>query len=608
MNYSIKETDIINFANYVNIDWHRNGDEITFTYCPYCQGGNHHDKDTFGVNSKTGAFCCLRSSCGKKGHFVELARDFDFDLDFENTPKQFKKLKQPTAQIEPTEYAFGYLRSRGISDEISAKYEITTHRNNPGVLVFPFFDDMGKLQFIKYRNINFVKGKTAGSKEWCEADTKPILFGMKQCTDFSTLVITEGQIDSLSLATAGIKNAVSVPTGAKGFTWLPHCIDWINKFQTVIVMGDYENGSMTLLDTLQTRLKQRVLAVRPADYLGEKDANAILTNFGTEALVKCIENAEPPKINNVKELSSVESINLYDLEKVRTGFAEIDKLIKGVCMGQLMVIAGRQGEGKSTFLSQLIANALNQNVRTFAYSGELPDFQFKAWLDFQLAGSKYIRVQQDEYSQKSYLIDPKITKEISNWYKGKMYIYDNNFIPSGDETEEMEGILETVEKVIKQYDVKLICIDNLMTAMDSFSTDNIYMAQSQFVQKLKKLAIRFNVAIVLLVHMRKPAQGSKDNQEAYDISGSADIINRPDIVLLYDRLKDNKSRIRITKNRLFGSLETEGITLEYNPVTKRIFSANETKPMVYGWEKSTTAQPLAEELIPALEDDGELPF
>ncbi|MFR5790588.1 MAG: hypothetical protein ACLUFA_09425 [[Clostridium] leptum] len=59
-----------------------------------------------------------------------------------------------------------------------------------------------------------------------EKDTKPILFGMKQCVDFGTLVITEGQIDSLTLADCGIKNAASV-TGALGFTWLENCWDWI---------------------------------------------------------------------------------------------------------------------------------------------------------------------------------------------------------------------------------------------------------------------------------------------------------------------------------------------------------------------------------------------
>ena len=69
--------------------------------------------------------------------------------------------------------------------------------------------DSRKTDFDKSRDKN---------KEWCENYTMPILFGMKQCVDFGTLVITEGQIDSLTLADCGIKNAVSVPTGCLLYT------------------------------------------------------------------------------------------------------------------------------------------------------------------------------------------------------------------------------------------------------------------------------------------------------------------------------------------------------------------------------------------------------
>lgn len=57
------------------------------------------------------------------------------------------------------------------------------------------------------RKTDFDKTKDK-NKEWCEADCKPILFGMKQCKDFTTLVITEGQIDTLSVAMADIYNVV----------------------------------------------------------------------------------------------------------------------------------------------------------------------------------------------------------------------------------------------------------------------------------------------------------------------------------------------------------------------------------------------------------------
>ena len=38
------------------------GDEIIATYCPFCHGGQHKDKDTFAINKITGAYNCMRKA------------------------------------------------------------------------------------------------------------------------------------------------------------------------------------------------------------------------------------------------------------------------------------------------------------------------------------------------------------------------------------------------------------------------------------------------------------------------------------------------------------------------------------------------------------------
>ena len=125
--------------------------------------------------------------------------------------------------------------------------------------------------------MKFEKGKSKGSKEWTEANSKPILFGMNHCNfDNKTLVITEGQMDSLSCIEAGVENAVSVPLGALGFTWVPNCWDFLCKFDTLVVFGDHEKGHITLLDELEQRFDGIVKHVREDDYLDCKDANELL--------------------------------------------------------------------------------------------------------------------------------------------------------------------------------------------------------------------------------------------------------------------------------------------------------------------------------------------
>lgn len=301
MPYEFKRSDVYGLASALGAETHERGEELFFRWCPYCKGGGH-DKNTFSVNLENGTFKCFRAGCGAQGHLVQLARDFGYPLEFDDGRKK-KYRTLPQRPVKVTNPAVRYLESRGISRAVTERYRITTQRGHDNILVFPFYDGDGMMQFVKYRKTDFVKGRDR-NKEWSEKDTMPILFGMDRCEGKDRLVITEGQIDSLSLTEAGIQNAVSVPTGAMGFTWLENVWEWINGFAEVIVFGDCEKGKITLVDALSRRLPKPVKVVRQEDYLGEKDANDILRKYGTEALRQAVANARIIPVTHIKELAN----------------------------------------------------------------------------------------------------------------------------------------------------------------------------------------------------------------------------------------------------------------------------------------------------------------
>ncbi len=570
--YEYKQSDVFDFANFIGAETHEKGNELFFKYCPRCKGGGK-DTDTFSINLSNGVFKCFRASCDYHGHFVELARDFEFKLEQEQT--RYKKLPQKTIESKPK--AIEFLESRGISADVCKKYKITTQKENDNVLVFPFYDEQGIMQFVKYRKTNFVKGKDK-CKEWCEKDTKPILFGMAQCEDFTKLVITEGQLDSLSVAECGIKNAVSVPTGAVGFTWLSHCWDWINKFDEIVVFGDNENGKITLIETLEKRIQGKVKCVRPDDYLCEKDANDILRKYGKDAIIKAIENAELREVKYVKRLANVEAVNLSELPKIKTGIRNLDRICGGLLMGHITLLSGKRGEGKSTLMSQFVAQAIDQNNAVFVYSGELPNYHFKSWLDLQIAGNKNIQSSVNEYGDNEYYLLPNTVEKINEWYYDKAYIFDNTAITDDEYT----GLLKVITDAICRYDIKLVCIDNLMTAMECDVNSDLYRQQSTFVKNLEKLAQQYDVAIVLVAHPKK-TQGDFDNDT---VSGSSDITNAVSFVINYQRANESDncdSKLMVTKNRMSGKLLTgeNAIKLYYSEKSKRIVS-NENENIEFG--------------------------
>ena len=570
--YEYNQSDVFDFAVFVGAETHEKGGELFFKYCPHCNGGGK-DTDTFSINLESGVFKCFRASCDYHGHFVELARDFGFKLEQEQT--RYKKLPQKTIESKPK--AIQFLESRGISADVCRRYNITTQKDNENILVFPFYDEQGIMQFIKYRKTDFVKGKDK-CKEWCEKDTKPILFGMAQCEDFTRLVITEGQLDSLSVAECGIKNAVSVPTGAVGFTWLSHCWDWVNKFNEIVVFGDNENGKITLIETLEKRIQGKVKCVRPEDYLCEKDANDILRKYGKEAIIKAIDNAQLREVKYVKRLANVDAVNLSELPKIKTGIRNLDRACGGLLMGHITLLSGKRGEGKSTLMSQFVAQAIDQGNAVFVYSGELPNYHFKNWLDLQIAGNKNIQTRTNEYGDNEYYLLPNTVEKINEWYYDKAYIFDNSSVTD----DEYEGLLKVVTDAICRYDIKLVCIDNLMTAMECDANTDLYRQQSTFVKNLEKLAQQYDVAIVLVAHPKK-TQGDFDNDT---VSGSSDITNAVSFVLNYQRANESDncdSKLMITKNRMNGKLLTgeNSIKLYYSEKSKRILS-NESENIDYG--------------------------
>lgn len=588
MAYKLNSNDIHNLAGTVHADTHQKGDELVFKYCPYCEGGSSKDKNTFSINLSNGTYKCFRDSCGEQGHFVELARDFNYQLDFGEDSKQKVYRRLPQKPVTVRNKAIEYMASRGISEKIVRQYNITTQKSNDNVIVFPFYDEKNILSFVKYRNTQYQKGK--GNKEWCERNTKPILFGMNHCKGFERLIITEGQIDSLTLAECGIDNAVSVPTGSQGFTFLNHVWEWITGFKEIVIFGDYERGKMSLLDEFQNRMPNRIKikAVRKEDYLDKKDANDIYRVYGKPAVVKAVNNAGVQLINQIKRLADVKAVDLYRLPKLKTSLPELDRTLSGgLYFGQLILLTGRRGEGKSTFMSQIIAESINQGYPVLAYSGELTDYNFKNWLDLQLAGRKNISFRKNDAGDDMPYLEPSVSAKISNWYADMAYIYDNTFID-----DEGQDLLNIAEQAICRQGVRVICFDNLMTAIDVSPNGNLYHAQSDFIKKLARMARKYNIIIILVAHPRK-TDGILRND---DVSGAADLTNAVDITLSYSRndskhnYEDCDSCLSVLKNRLTGkrAYGNKSITLYFDQHTKRITSPkSDISSKAYGWEPFT---------------------
>ena len=570
---------VYEFANKYLQPFHTKGAEIVPELCPYCHGGDKRDKRTFALNTDRKTFNCKRGSCGKQGHFTELCRDFGeaADKDFKHIP-ELRKYRKPQVKAEPaTDAVRDYLSLRKISEHAISAYKIGS--DGGGNIVFPYCDETGEHVFTKFRPARKIsKGER---KAWREAGTKPILFGMHLCDFSKPLCIAEGEIDAMSCFEAGIANAVSVPGGAEDFTWLDTCWEWVNKFSQIILFGDNDAAGREMVKKLSLKLSEK--RVFQAEHEC-KDANELLFRQGKEAVKAAYDAAKEIPVYGLIDLAGVTPLEVSSIKSVGTSLKQLDKILHGFAYGDVSVWTGRRGEGKSTLLSMLMLDAVEQGAKVCAYSGELSAERFQYWVDLQAAGKANISSYFDNaYECETYYVPNETKQKIHAWYSQKFWLYDNKIIGESEES----SILKVFETAAKRYDCRVFLIDNLMTANNSVSNDSdLYRSQSNFVGKLVQFASKFDVHVHLVAHPRKTNGKTLEND---DVSGSGDITNRAANVFSIEKLNAIEAEkegfdtaIIIKKNRWHGSGGFSG--LKYCAVSRRLYAPSQGNTLKYGWE------------------------
>jgi len=560
--------------------YRQNGDEIYARYCPFCGGGQRKDKYTFCFNVRKETYICHRGKCGEKGTFRQLARYFGEEAEMRGyeipskPKKQYKKPKIETSKL--SKKAIEYAGKRKISQQTLKDWKVEEKNKN---IVFKYFDENNELVFVKYRPAK--KLKKGERKAWREKDGKPILYGMWLIDKDKPLVITEGEFDALAVYEAGYKNVVSVPSGNKDFTWVDTCWDWLQDIQKIIIWGDNDEPGREMVKKLIPKLGEEKCFLVETKY---KDANEMLYREGKDAVIETVNNAKPVPLEGLIDLADVKPVNDSDLPKIKSNIKWIDKFCGGWIMGELSVWTGKRGEGKSTFLGQVLLEAVNEGNSVCAYSGELTAQRFQNWIHLQAAGPKNIEYVEDKVTGKQY---PKISREIHekirNWYRGKIFLYDNTI--NFENTEE-NSIIKVFTYAVKRYDCRLFLVDNLMTArFDGINERDYYRRQSEFVGELVRFAKSFNVHVHLVAHPKK----TKDDLDNDSISGTGDIPNRADNVFAIKKVSEEENydtELTVLKLRGDGRYIGESIGLCFDVKSRRFYEPSQPENRVkkYGWQ------------------------
>lgn len=327
------------------------------------------------------------------------------------------------------------------------------------------------------------------------------------------------------------------------------------------------------------------------------DLNEALYYFGKEQVLDLILNAKDSPVPGVIDFSDIQDIDIDQIDGIRTGIKTLDRYLMKIFLGTLNIITGINGAGKSSFINQLIIQSLEEEKNVFLFSGELPNFQTKNWLNSVIAGQRYI---DEKHSGEAvyYKVRPEAKRSIDNFYRGRLHIYEDG------QPNTKTALMTTIEDAVRKYGVKLVILDNLTAINLECSDDNKYNKQSEFVMELIAFAKKFNVAIVLVVHPHKiDTMRRLTKMDVQGISAIIDLAHR--IISLYRvQEKDKKGEpklngsgwkvppikddvlIDILKDRMLG-YEGRSIGVFYDTPSRRFFLNEEDLDRKYSWDTKT---------------------
>ena len=282
-----------------------------------------------------------------------------------------------------------------------------------------------------------------------------------------------------------------------------------------------------------------------------------------------------------------------DMVAIPTGYSHLDNAIRGLILGEVTILSGLNGSGKSSWLNSVMLNVMNRGYKVACFSGELTDFNVMKWLSQAAAGKNHVHKIED--SDYAYEVDDKVYEKICDWLSDKFYLFNNNY------GNKFEQILSDLDEVTKQG-VHLVVIDNLMSVQINGLVGDRNEKQKQFILELVEFAKKNNVHVVVVCHPRKES-GTQTLLRKESIAGSSDLSNAVQNVAIVHRCgedfckraseffgKDKAEKymeysnvVEICKNRSYGVVDY--LTGMYYEVETKRFKNYRAEHIVYGWDE-----------------------
>lgn len=427
---------------------------------------------------------------------------------------QKPKVKSESLKGSPMDFLIG----RGLTSETLKLFRIGQQGDR---ILFPYFDDEGVLTLCKTRSIS------EKAFALTNAGCKPILFGWQAVIpDMRSIVITEGEIDAMSIRQLGV-SALSVPFGGgKGSKqdWIEHEFDRLQQFDCIFLAMDMDEVGKAATAEISERLGMDRCRIV---HLPQKDPNAcLMAGMTPQDLLGLLSKA---KSHDPSELKTVEDfrddiIASLDPNLPEVGFKTPWHDKNGDVRfrpAEVTVFAGASSHGKSEAVGYIAVDAISQGEKICVASMEAKP---KMWIKNVLYQTAGTILPTTEYAH-----------ACLDWLSRSLMVFDCINVAKVDR------MLEVFAYARKRYGITFFIIDN-MTALNIGIDD--YEGQRVLMSRLTDFAKHHDVHVFLVVHIGK-LSGEDKPPEKLSVRGSSAITDLADTVITWWR---NRKKERALQN------------------------------------------------------------
>jgi twinkle protein len=498
-------------------------------------------------------------ACKEARGFLGISDDYGKRFYREQAPKPSANVDRGKLRVlKPGGAVAAYLmEERKLDLGIVVAYLVAESADG-GAVAFPFFAVEGeegdtRLAESAYM-VKFLKlARDGGKKEiWTQpAGVTDSLFGKRAALPFGAaglypkgvLVITEGEIDAMSVATYGW-HGVSVPRGAKAAgadgksandQWIEADYEWLANFERIYLWLDAdEPGQKAARDIAQRIGLERCYIVTTPR--GLKDANDCLcAGVPREEIAQAFDQAatlDPANLVWASEFEDKVFRRLFPPGGVEPGLDLPWMLPWKIRPGEMTVWTGFSKHGKTVLLSHLMVHLANEGQRICVASMEVePDKTLETyWCQANGGrmpwsweeGQGIPDVDRERIGEARF-------RERFSWLAERVLV----FLPetgTGVGRADWRKLVECFVYARQRYGCEQFVVDSLMMCVGRSETE--YQQVELFVNALSNFAKRHQVHVHLVAHSRKKDDETKPPGKQ-DIAGpkeTADIAHNVCVV------------------------------------------------------------------------------